>query len=360
MDDDRRGAADGEASREAGPGARKRATVEQVARLAGVSTATVSRVLNGTAAVAGPTELRVREAISLLAFRPTPQARNLRMGRTGNIALIVPSITNPFFPELMAHVNSEVRARDYSLLLFDAPQPEEEGVRVARSRLADGIILVGSPSAAAAAWSPPELADVPVVAFDRRPSALSAPVVQVDNYQGAREVVRHLAGRGHRRIGFIGGPRGVSVSADRARGYRAGLREAALDADPGIVTAGEFDEDSGYAGALRLLRGPGAFTALFAANDLMAIGAMSALRDEGVAVPGQVAVAGFDGIHLGRYVAPSLTTYAQPTAELARRAVELLAAAIAGPPPLSPETLRPPALKLAGRLVIRDSTGPAG
>lgn len=350
MDEDRPdGAAPGR------DGARKRATVEQVARLAGVSTATVSRVLNGTAAVAGATERRVREAIDLLAFHPAPQARNLRMGRTGNIALIVPSITNPFFPELMAHVNREVRDRDYSLLLFDAPQPEDEGVRVARSRLADGIILVGSPSAAAApAWSPLELSDVPVVAFDRRPRALRAPVVQVDNYRGAREVVAHLAGHGHRRIAFIGGPRGVSVSADRARGYRAGLRAASLTADPGIVTAGEFDEDSGYAAAVRLLRGDGGFTALFAANDLMAIGAMSALRDQGVAVPGQVAVAGFDGIHLGRYVAPSLTTYAQPTAELARRAVELLAAAIAGPP-----LLRPPTLKLAGQLVARDSTGPA-
>jgi DNA-binding LacI/PurR family transcriptional regulator len=340
--------------RNGGSGARKRATVEQVARLAGVSTATVSRVLNGSAAVAGATERRVRAAIDQLAFRPAPQARNLRMGRTGNIALIVPSITNPFFPELMAHVNREVRARDYSLLLFDSPQPEDEGVRVARSRLADGIILVGAPSAAAAAWSPLELADVPVVAFDRRPRALRAPVVQVDNYRGALEVVAHLAGRGHRRIAFIGGPRGVSVSADRARGYKAGLRAESLAADPGIVTAGEFDEDSGYAAAVRLLRGNGGFTALFAANDLMAIGAMSALRDHGVAVPGQVAVAGFDGIHLGRYVAPSLTTYAQPTAELARRAVELLAAGIAGPPPL-----RPPTLKLAGQLVVRDSTGPA-
>jgi DNA-binding LacI/PurR family transcriptional regulator len=335
------------------PGVRRRATVEQVARLAGVSTATVSRVLNGTATVSGATERRVREAIDQLAFRPAPQARNLRMGRTGNIALIVPSITNPFFPELMAWVNSEVRARDYSLLLFDSAQPEDEGVRVARSRLADGIILVGSPSAVPA-WSPLEITDVPVVAFDRRPRMLAAPVVQVDNYRGAREVIRHLGARGHRRIALIGGPRGVSVSAERARGYRAGLRELGLETDPGIVTAGEFDEDSGYAAAARLLAAARPFTALFAANDLMAIGAMSALRDQGVAVPGQVAVAGFDGIHLGRYVAPSLTTYAQPTAELARRAVGLLAAAIAGPSPRLPLTL-----KLAGTLVIRDSSGPA-
>jgi LacI family transcriptional regulator len=347
--DERRPAAPGRET-----GARKRATADEVARLAGVSTATVSRVLNGTAAVAGETERRVRDAIEMLAFRPTPQARNLRMGRTGNIALIVPSITNPFFPELMAHVNSEVRARDYALLLFDSAEPENEGVRVARSRLADGIILVGSPSAAAAR-TPLEITDVPVVAFDRRPQSLSAPVVQVDNARGAREVVRHLGERGHRRIAFIGGPRGVSVSAERARGYRAGLRELGLDADPAVITAGEFDEDSGYAAAARLLRRPGAFTAVFAANDLMAIGAMSALRDAGVAVPGQVAVAGFDGIHLGRYVAPSLTSYAQPTAELARRAVGLLAAAIAGPRQQSP-----PTLKLAGSLVIRDSTARAG
>lgn len=335
---------------------RKRATVEEVARLAGVSTATVSRVLNGTAVVAAGTERRVRDAIELLGFNPAPQARNLRTGRTRNIALIVPSITNPFFPELMAHVNSEVRGRDYSLLLFDSPEPENEGVRVARSRLADGIILVGSTSPAAARPAL-EITDVPVVAFDRRPQALSAPVIQVDNYRGAREVVRHLGERGHRRIAFIGGPRGVSVSADRARGYRAGLRDLGIAPDQDLITAGEFDEDSGYAAAARLLSHspppPPAFTAVFAANDLMAIGAMSALRDHGVAIPAQVAVAGFDGIHLGRYVAPSLTTYAQPTAELAREAVGLLAAAIAGSPAPPDRTLR-----LAGSLIIRDSTAP--
>lgn len=336
---------------------RKHATVEEVARLAGVSTATVSRVLNGTAAVASGTERRVRDAIELLAFNPAPQARNLRTGRTGNIALIVPSITNPFFPELMAHVNREVRDHGYSLLLFDSPEPENEGVRVARSRLADGIILVGSTSPATARPAL-EITDVPVVAFDRRPPALSAPVIQVDNYRGAREVVRHLGARGHRQIAFIGGPRGVSVSADRARGYRAGLRDLGIAHDPALITAGEFDEDSGYAATARLLRlpapGPAAFTALFAANDMMAIGALSALRDHGVAVPAQVAVAGFDGIHLGRYVAPSLTTYAQPTAELASRAVALLAAAIAGSPAPPSRTLR-----LAGSLIVRDSTAPA-
>ncbi|HEU5419921.1 MAG TPA: LacI family DNA-binding transcriptional regulator [Streptosporangiaceae bacterium] len=334
---------------------RKHATVEQVARLAGVSTATVSRVLNGTAAVAADTERRVRDAIELLAFNPAPQARGLRTGRTGNIALIVPSITNPFFPELMAHVSREVRGRGYSMLLFDSPEPEKEGVRVARSRLADGIILVGSTSPAAAR-PPAEMTDVPVVAFDRRPQALSAPVIQVDNYEGARAVVRHLGERGHRRIVFISGPRGVSVSADRARGYRAGLRDLGIAPDKALTIAGEFDEDSGYAATVRLLRRPAppAFTALFAANDMMAIGAMSALRDHGVAIPSQVAVAGFDGIHLGRYVAPSLTTYAQPTAELARRAAELLAAAIAGSPAPPARTLR-----LPGSLIIRDSTAPA-
>jgi len=335
---------------------RKHATVEQVARLAGVSTATVSRVLNGTAAVAADTERRVRDAIEQLAFSPAPQARGLRTGRTGNIALIVPSITNPFFPELMAHVNREVRGRDYSLLLFDSPEPEAEGVRVARSRLADGIILVGSTSPAGTPAAL-EITDVPVVAFDRRPQALSAPVVQVDNYRGAREVVGHLGATGRRRIAFIGGPRGVSVSADRTRGYRAGLRDLGVAPDQALMTAGEFDEDSGYAAAVRLLGDPASpprFTALFAANDMMAIGAMSALRDRGIAVPRQVAVAGFDGVHLGRYVAPALTTYAQPTADLAARAVELLAAAIAGSP--SPSS-RP--LRLAGSLIVRDSTAPA-
>ena len=340
------------------PGGRpRRANVLEVARLAGVSAATVSRVMNGTARVAEVTAQRVQAAIETLAYQPAPQARHLRTGKSGNIALIVPSITNPFFPELVASLHTEVAERGYALLLVDSAQPEAEAWRVARARLADGIIIVGSAavSSARALLAPP---DVPVVAIDRRPAGLAAPIVQVDNFQGARDVVRHLGAAGHRRIGFIGGPRGMTVSADRARGYRAALRELGADAPSGLVTAGGFDEDSGYAAMGQLLATGLKITAVFAANDIMAIGAMSALRERGIAVPGQVAVAGFDGINLGRYVVPSLTTYAQPIAQLARSAVQNLAAGIGAPDRWHPERDAAPgrALKLRGEVVIRDST----
>ena len=324
------------------------ATAEQVARLAGVSTATVSRVQNGTAVVSDQARERVLAAIRQLAYRPTREARNLRLRRTGNLALIVPSITNPFFPELVARLNAETRAREYALLLFEAAQPEQEAARIARSRLADGIIVIGSASAGRERAS----VDVgmPVVAIDRRPASLAAPLVQVDNVLGARTVMRHLGELGHRAIAFIGGPPGLAVSAERARGYRAGLRALAGSAQP-LTVAGQFDEDSGYQAASRLITSGPRFTAVFAANDMMAIGALAALRDRDIPVPAQVAVAGFDGIHLDRYVVPALTSYAQPTAELAGVAVRMLAAAIEGHTPR-----RPAATRMAGELIVRSST----
>lgn len=327
------------------------ATAEQVALLAGVSTATVSRVQNGTAAVSEGTRRRVLEAIGQLSYQPTREARNLRLRRTGNLALIVPSITNPFFPELVASLSAETRAREYALLLFEAAEPEQEARRIASSRLADGIILIGSATRGQTGANTD--IELPVVAIDRRPGGLAAPLVQVDNVLGARAVMRHLGGLGHRAIAFIGGPSGLAVSAERARGYRAGLRN--LGDAQALIARGRFDEDSGYRAATRLLASGRLFTALFAANDMMAIGALAALRDHHVSVPAEIAVAGFDGINLGRYVAPSLTTYAQPTTSLAAAAVGNLVGAIT-----SMTCVMPPAgagaVRMPGQLIVREST----
>jgi len=336
-----------------------RVTVEDVARRAGVSTATVSRAVNGTARVAQETLDRVQAAIDELGFHPTPAAQNLRQQRTRNIALVVPTITNPFFPELVAGVTPEITRRGCSLLLISTDDPELEAVRVAGSRLVDGVLLVGSMERTGAAPRARNV-EVPVVAFDRAPSTLRTTVVQCDNVAGARDVVAHLAELGHRDIAHLRGPRGLDVADQRARGHRRALLERGLDPRSGGELEGDFSEESGYAAALRLLDGRSRPTALFAANDMMAIGALAALRARGVRVPEDIAVAGFDGIRLGRYLHPTLTTYAQPIAAIAQRAVSLVLDAVDAQTTSTPGPGRraPQVLTLPGDLVVGGSTSP--
>ena len=336
-----------------------RVTVRDVAQRAGVSTATVSRTINGTATVSAETLDRVRAAIADLDFRPTPAAQNLRRRRTGNIALVTPSIVNPFFPELVAGVHPEVARRGYSLLLIDSDDPVREAARVAGSRLVDGVLLVASVHPGRRLTDGPSTA-VPVVAFDREPATPTTAVVQCENVAGATAVVEHLIGLGHTRIAHLRGPAGLDVAEQRADGYRKALAAAGLPVDERLVRAGEFTEDSGYEVTLRLLAEPAPPTAVFAANDMMAVGAIAALRDRGLRVPEDVSVAGFDGIHLGRYLQPPLTTYAQPVAALARRAVDLLLDAVeaATPGARPPGRAATPAYRLLGELLVRGSTAP--
>ena len=339
-----------------------RVTVEDVARRAGVSTATVSRTINGTARVADETLRRVNEAIDELGFRPTPAAQNLRQRRTRTIALVTPTMLNPFFPELVAGVHPELRARGYSLLVIDTQEPEQEAVRAADSRIVDGVLLVASTGEPLRSLRTPR--DVPMVAIDRKPSMLDVDVVQCDNRAGARAVVEHLLACGHRRIAHIRGPLGLDVAEERARGYRDALAAHGVPFTDSLVSTGSFDEDSGYAAANELLGRPHPPTAIFAANDLMAIGALAAVHEHGVRIPQDVAVSGFDGIHVGRYTHPTLTTFVQPFGALAQRAAQLLVDALDSPDTRSdpqPGPARIPTVtQLPGRLAVRGSTTTPG
>lgn len=339
--------------------AQRRVTVTDVARRAGVSIATVSRVVNGSSRINPDTMARVRRAIEESGYRPTPAARNLRQRRTRTIALVVPSITNPFFPELVASVHAEVHGRGYSLLLADTEEggTEAEAVRLINARMADGVLLVGSSADQKEAGD--AVSDTPIVAFDRASRTLPTTVVQSENARGAEEVVSHLVRLGHRDIAHIAGPRGFGVSEERRQGYLAALTARDRTGEPALVVAGDFSEDSGYQAARTLLASNRGFTAIFAANDMMAIGAMAALRERRVDVPGEVAVAGFDGIHLGRYVNPTLTTYVQPVRKIAQRGVEVLFEAIKrnqqdGDPPA---TGGQQAIRIPGELLVRESSG---
>ncbi len=331
-------------------------TIYDVAQQAGVSTATVSRVVAGGARVSPATRQRVADAIRELGYRPNALARSLAVGHTRTVALLLPDITNPFFPELVKGVQLVADEDGYTLILCETagdPDKEARYLTMLRGQQVDGLLAIGLtlPRARTEQVLGP---DLPVVCLDRSMDLRRASQVHVNHRQGARLATQHLLALGHRHIAHIAGPPALRVGAARREGYQLALREAGLRPDRAAVIAGDLTEDGGYAAALRLLEHPGpAPTAIFVANDLMAIGAMAALRARGIGVPGDLSVVGFDDIHLAAYTSPPLTTVHQPAREMARRATEILLAAIA-----APGDRRPRRAVFDATLVVRGSSAP--
>lgn len=326
------------------------AKIGQVAAEAGVSTATVSRVIAGSDRVAPETERRVREAIRTLGYEPNRLAQGLRRQRTMTIGLVLSGFTNSFFFELIAQTAEVGKEAGYSMLVAGDEDPEGEALRLAGGRIVDGIVFV----AAHGARKVSRLNDlsIPIVCFDRAPADLSCPVVQIDNERGAHEVTRHLALRGARRIAHIAGPAEVLASEPRRSGYRLALEAAQIDHDPALEVPGDFTEESGYLAVYELLKRGKPFDGVFAANDLMAIGAMRAAAEAGIRVPEDLLIGGFDGISSGRFTVPRLTTCAQPISRMARLAVaKLLAMIESGEAARSRENIVVP-----GELLVRESS----
>jgi len=302
------------------------ATIYEVARAAGVSTATVSRALNGSAKVADRTKHRITEAIAALGYQPNHVARSLVLKATHTIAVMLPDITNPFFPALVKGVQLAADEEGYAVLLAHTggdPAKEESYFQVLRGQQVDGVLLVGLVSA------PESLKGLvgrglPVVMLDRPVDLPGSATVRVDHRAGGRIATEHLLELGHHRIAHIAGPKGLGVSQQRLDGYRRALSSRGVAFEESLVAEGDFSEDGGYRGIQELLRARTRFTALFAANDLSAIGAMTALREHGLQVPGDVSVVGFDDIHLASYTSPKLTTVRQPIYDMGRAAAKLL------------------------------------
>ena len=302
------------------------ATIYEVARAAGVSTATVSRALNGSAQVADRTKHRITEAIAALGYQPNHVARSLVLKATHTIAVMLPDITNPFFPALVKGVQLAADEEGYAVLLAHTggdTAKEEAYFQVLRGQQVDGVLLVGLVSA------PESLKGLvgrglPVVMLDRPVDLPGSATVRVDHKAGGRIATEHLLELGHRRIAHIAGPKGLGVSQHRLDGYRRALSAHGVAFEESLVVEGDFSEDGGYRGIQELLRRRTRFTALFAANDLSAIGAMTALREHGLQVPGDVSVVGFDDIHLASYTSPKLTTVRQPIYDMGRAAAKLL------------------------------------
>lgn len=331
---------------------RRAVTIEDVAARAGVSISTVSRVLNDTGYPMRPeTRQRVLEAIEELDFHPSPLARGLLGKPTQTIGLIIPDISNPYYPLLSRGVEDVASDHGYTVIFCNTDRSiakVRRYVEVLREKQADGFIFAGGGLETAGEPFPAEDLGQKVVLVGRH--RWPFPSVQVDNVRAAYEATAHLVQLGHRRIAFIGGPANLTSARDRLRGYHQAVLELGAAADDTLIREGDFRSQSGYESALSLLGTPDPPTAIFAANDRMAIAAMAAAFDAGRRVPQDLAVVGFDDTPIASYVRPSLTTVALPSYEMGASAARLLLKLLSGG---ATEEI----VWLPTRLVVRQSSG---
>jgi LacI family transcriptional regulator len=328
------------------------ATMKEVARAAEVSVATVSHVINRTRFVSPALAERVQTAMRDLGYTPDGTARSLRIRRTETIGLLVPDNRNPFFAELGQAIEEAGFAAGYTTIFGNSaerPDRERQYVETLVAKRVDGLIIAPSRDGAGVLDTLLRPSKIPVVVIDRDPELLGADVVLYDNEGGSAAATRHLLDLGHTRIAFVAGPAHLAPAAGRLEGFRRALAEAGLE--PAAIVEGDFHYEGGYAAARRLLA-DAAPTAIFAANDLMAAGAMRALGERGMHVPDEVSVVGFDDAPLAEMVSPAVTTVRQPLHDMAHVAVTLLLERIAG------IGGGPQRHVLPTELVVRSSTAP--
>jgi LacI family transcriptional regulator len=305
-------------------------TIKDVARAAGVSVATVSRVHNDSTLVTEDTRGRVRAVAARLGYSPHAAARSLSTRKTSGIGVLLPDLHGEFYSELIRGIDQTAQRHGFHLLLASSHNDKAAiaaALQSMRGRV-DGLILM-SPAPGAHLPVRDLPASFPVVLLNSAAVGAEFDGLAIANAPGAAQMVQHLIGLGHRRIAVITGPARNHDAAERLRGYRAALHDAGIAADAALEAQGDFTDASGYAAAMELLRREPRPTAIFATNDVMAIGALSALREAGVRVPQEMAVAGFDDIPMARYMHPPLSTVRVDIAALGERATERLLEAVA-------------------------------
>ncbi len=327
-------------------------TIKDVAREAGVSIATVSRVWNEAAFVSPETRQRVAAIATRLGYSPHGAARSLITRTTHTLGVLLPDLYGEFFSEIIRGIDHTAQAAGYHILVSSSHDSRDEidaALRSMRGRV-DGMIIM-SPDVEAQTTLQTLQGNFPVVLLNGGVDAESFDTITIENHEGARRMVRHLVARGHTRIAMIGGPERNYDAAERLRGYRTALGESGIAADSSLFVQGDFSELSGHRAASQLVAFATRPTAIFAANDSMAIGALSALHERGICVPDEVAVAGFDDIPLARYMNPPLSTVHVDISELGERAAALLLAS------LHKSARATQQLQLTTTLVIRASCG---
>lgn len=311
----------------------KSITIHDIARKAGVSPSTVSRVLNGNTPVAEDKRRRVLAAVNSLEYRPSALAQSLARGRSGAVGVLTQDIASPFYGEILKGIEQGLGGSGYHPMFASGNwrgEDERDALELLRSRQVDALIVMGG-----------QLADehlrrvaerTPLVVVGRLVAGLEPQCLRVNDRQGAYRATQYLIELGHRRIAHITGHLGHHDSAERRAGYLEALADAGIPSDPQLLVEGDFSEKSGLLATDELLRRSARITAIFAANDQIAYGARLALFRRGIRVPDDVSLVGFDDQPGSAYTTPPLTTIRQPTLEMGRAAAHAVCSLLDGPP----------------------------
>ena len=329
------------------------ATIREVAQRAGVAPITVSRVINHSGYVSDSTRARVEKAIAELKYVPNALAQGLRFNKTDVIALVLSDVTNPFWTTVARGTEDAANEENYSVVLCNTDEDvekQERYIQLLLRRQVDGFLLVPASNATDTIRFIQQQR-VPLVILDRQLTGVSVDIVRADSEGGAYDLTRHLIELGHRRIAILSGPETTSTSTQRVAGYQRALEDAHLKVDPALISYGRFYQDSGHERTVHLLALSPPPTAIFAANNFIAIGVMKALYGSGLRIPQDISVVGFDDLPPGLLVQPFLTVAAQPAYEMGYRGTKLLLERIGGKGPSSAQTI-----VLPTQLVIRQSS----
>jgi LacI family repressor for deo operon, udp, cdd, tsx, nupC, and nupG len=329
--------------------------IYEVAKRAGVSPSTVSRVLSTPGVVSAKTRIHVLRVVDVLGYTPNSTAKNLRTARTGKLLVTVPDISNPFFSLILQGIEDAAQREEYAVLLGDTQHDEQREQRYAmmlNSKEADGLIFLGHrlPEAAQARIHHAAPRCAPVVNGCEFNPRLGVPSVHIDNARAAADAISLLYDLGHRHIGIVAGPLVSPLSRDRLRGASTVARQRG--GEELIVVGGDFTVESGADAAARLLSGSVRPTAIFCFNDEMAMGVLDYARRTGVRVPEALSIVGFDDIRFARYTQPALTTVAQPMREIGEGTVKLLLSILAD------DSVAPASVTLPHCVVVRGTTAP--
>lgn len=329
-------------------------TIVEVAKRASVSIATVSNVIRGTKRVSPDLQERVKAAIRELDYSPNAIARGLKVKQTRMLGMVLPDITNPFFPGIIRGAEDTAFDRDYFLVTANTDEQigrERRLLAALRSYRADGILLASAPGSDVSHIRRTIHSGVSVVFLDRPVSGVEADAVLLDNVRGARECVRHLLQFGHRRIAIITGPLTLQNARERLQGYEDALRESDVPVDSALILEGDYRVDSGHRLATQLLKDRTDVSALFVCNGVMTVGVLNAFEEAGVQCPRDLSLATFDDLTLDHSSHSHLTAVVQPSYEMGSRAATLLMDRIEGR-----LTGDPVILRVVPTLVVRDST----
>lgn len=331
-------------------------TIKDIARIAEVSTATVSMILNNKDGnISAVTREKVLRIVKENNYIPNTMARSLVTRKTKTIGLVIPDIANPFFPELARGAEDKASEAGYSIIYCntdDDLEKEEKYINMLAEKMVDGIVFTHS-AKRTSGLSPIDKGNIPVILIDRDLESSNVKgKVLVDNLEGAYKAVKHLIDNGYKKIAFITGALTSTTAKDRLAGYKKALKESGLKYDDSFVKAGQYKSEWGLIAANQLLEEGLDFDAIFCGNDLIAISVIKLLTSKGYNIPEDIGIVGFDDIYMASVVEPGLTTIKQPNYEMGYKAVELLIEALEK----SEEAAAPKTIILGTELIVRNST----